>query len=58
LFLDTLEQAVERFNWVCLGYCLMTNHYHLLIETPDANLSNGKRQLNGVYTRTSISRKC
>jgi REP element-mobilizing transposase RayT len=29
----------------------MTNHYHLLIETPDANLSKGMRQLNGVYTQ-------
>ena len=51
MFLDTLAQAVERFDWVCHGYCLMTNHYHLLIETPDANLSKGMRQLNGVYTQ-------
>nr|WP_306671493.1 hypothetical protein [Endozoicomonas sp. ONNA2] len=28
----------------------MTNHYHLVVETPDANLSRGMRQLNGVYT--------
>jgi len=31
---------------------LMRNHYHLLIETPDVNLSKGMRQLNGVYTQT------
>ena len=50
-FLDTLAQTCERFTWICHAYCLMTNHYHLLIETPDANLSAGMRQLNGVYTQ-------
>jgi len=35
----------ESYNWVCHAYCLMSNHYHLLIETPDANLSRGMRQL-------------
>lgn len=33
------------------AYCLMTNHYHLLIEIPNANLSKGMRQLNSVYTQ-------
>jgi REP element-mobilizing transposase RayT len=33
------------------AYCLMSNHYHLLIETPGGNLSKGMRQLNGVYTQ-------
>lgn len=33
------------------AYCLMNNHYHLLLETPDANLSKGMRQLNGVFTQ-------
>ncbi len=50
-FLDTLGRTCERFNWICHAYCLMTNHYYLLIETPDANLSTGMRQLNGVYTQ-------
>ena len=50
LFIDTLAEVCERFNWVIHSYCLMTNHYHLLVETPDANLSEGMRQLNGVYT--------
>ena len=50
-FLQILENTVERYNWVCHAYCLMNNHYHLLIETPDANLSIGMRQLNGVYTQ-------
>jgi len=33
--------VVARYDWICHGYCLMTNHYHLLIETPNANLSPG-----------------
>ena len=50
-WLVTLAQVCERFNWVCHAYCQMTNHYHLVVETPDANLSKGMRQLNGVYTQ-------
>jgi len=50
-FLDTLCRIVARFNWICHAYCLMNNHYHLIIETPDGNLSQGMRQLNGVYTQ-------
>ena len=50
-FLDILGEVCERYNWVCYAYCLMSNHYHLIIETPDANLSKGMRQLNGVYTQ-------
>ena len=41
----------ERHNWQCYAYCLMTNHYHLVVETGDASLSKGMRQLNGVYTQ-------
>jgi len=50
-FLEILASVVERYNWLCHAYCLMNNHYHLLIETPDGNLSKGMRQLNGVYTQ-------
>ena len=50
LFLDVLGDVCERFNWLLHAYCLMPNHYHLLVETPDGNLSKGMRQLNGVYT--------
>jgi len=50
-FLNTLQHANKRYNWICHAYCLMTNHYHLLIETPDGNLSIGMRQVNGVYTQ-------
>ena len=49
--LEILGQTIERFNWLCHAYCLMTNHYHLLIETVDPTLSRGMRQLNGVYTQ-------
>jgi putative transposase len=52
LFLDVLASIVCRFNWLCHAYCLMKNHYHLLIETPEGNLSRGMRQLNGVYTQS------
>ena len=51
LFLDCLGEVVARFGWRCHAYCLMDNHYHLLIETPEGNLSRGMRQLNGVYTQ-------
>jgi len=50
-FLDVLGRAVSRFGWVCHAYCLMSNHYHLLIETPSPNLSQGMQLLNGVYTQ-------
>jgi len=51
LFLETLADAVHRFGWICHAYCLMSNHYHLLVETPEPNLSRGMRHLNGVYTQ-------
>jgi len=50
-FLEILSVVIERFNWICHAYCLMGNHYHLMIETPNANLSRGMRHLNGVYTQ-------
>lgn len=50
-FLSVLAECVARFRWLCHAYCLMDNHYHVLIETPTANLSLGMRQLNGVYTQ-------
>ena len=50
-FLKVYAHVSQRFNWCCHAYCLMSNHYHMVIETPDANLSKGMRQLNGVYTQ-------
>ncbi len=51
MFLEVLAHVVEQHNWTVQAYCLMGNHYHLLVETPDGNLSRGMRQLNGVYTQ-------
>jgi REP element-mobilizing transposase RayT len=56
MFLGVLEEVVSRFNWVCHAYCLMTNHYHLVVETPDGNLSKGMRQLNGMFTQATNRR--
>ncbi|OPY75258.1 MAG: Transposase IS200 like protein [Syntrophorhabdus sp. PtaU1.Bin058] len=51
LFLSVLTDVVEEYQWICHAYCLMTNHYHLLIETVSPTLSAGMRQLNGVFTQ-------
>lgn len=50
-WLDILSEVCARFNWVCHAYCQMTNHYHVVVETPEGNLAKGMRQLNGVYTQ-------
>ena len=49
-FLEVLHKVNQRYHWLCHAYCLMSDHYHLIIETPEGNLSRGMRQLNGVYT--------
>jgi len=51
-FLKLLGQTVQQYRWLCHGYCLMTNHYHLLIETPDPNLARGMKRLNSGYCIT------
>jgi putative transposase len=48
-FLTLLEQAAKRFRWSVTAYVLMTNHFHLVIQTPDPNLSRGMQWLNGTY---------
>ena len=50
-WLEVLTQCCERFNWAIHAWCQMSNHYHIVVETPEANLSAGMRQLNGVYTQ-------
>lgn len=50
-WLVVLDHVCERFNWAVHAYCQMGNHYHLLVETPDGNLGQGMRQMNGVYTQ-------
>ena len=55
-FLDMFRGVIEGFEWRCHAYCLMSNHYHLFVETAQGNLSKGMRQLNGVYTQYSNRR--
>ncbi|MEP6882084.1 MAG: transposase [Dokdonella sp.] len=56
MFLEVLAEVCSRFRWACHAYCLMSNHYHLVIETRDSTLSPGMRQLNGVFTQRSNRR--
>ncbi|MFH1047650.1 MAG: transposase [Patescibacteria group bacterium] len=51
LFYGILASVVGDFNWICHADCQMGNHYHLDVETPEANLSAGMRQLNGEFTQ-------
>ena len=55
-FLKILAHVNKRYHWLCHAYCLMDNHYHLMIETPDGNLALGMRQLNDVYTQARNKR--
>jgi putative transposase len=50
-FLTGLGAAVERFNLHVFAFCLMSNHFHLFLRTPDANLSAAMQWLNGTYTQ-------
>lgn len=50
-FLRILSSVVKRYHFLLHAYCLMGNHYHLLVETPEGNLSKGMRQLNGLYAQ-------
>ncbi len=50
-FLSLLNNVCNRFEWYCHAYCLMDNHYHLLIETNRPTLSKGMKFLNGSYTQ-------
>jgi REP-associated tyrosine transposase len=55
-FLSELGEVVQRFNWHCHAYCLMSNYCHTVIATLDANLSRRMRQLNGVFMQWSNDR--
>ena len=50
-FIDLLKELVENYNIKIAAYSLLSNHYHLLTQTPDANISRAMRHLNGVYTQ-------
>jgi REP element-mobilizing transposase RayT len=50
-FLDDLARVIDRLRWRLHAFVLMTNHYHLLMETPETTMSRGMRELNGVYSQ-------
>jgi REP-associated tyrosine transposase len=50
-FLGTLAVTVAQFGWLCHSFCLLPNHFHLLVETPEPNLARGMRILNGTYAQ-------
>lgn len=49
LFLWLFEQTIEKFGWICHAYCLMGNHFHLVVETPKPNIAAGMQYLKGCY---------
>jgi REP element-mobilizing transposase RayT len=51
LFLHAIGTAVERHHLLLHAYCMMSNHYHFLLETPEGNLSRAMRHINGIYTQ-------
>lgn len=58
-FLDLLQETVTLFNLKVSAYCLMPTHYHLLVQTPDANLARCMRHINGIYTqRYNVRHHC
>ena len=56
LFLKTLDEACGKTGWAVHAYVLMGNHYHALLETPEANLIDGMKWLLGTYTRSGSIR--
>ena len=56
IYLRMLGKAIDAKRWRCLAYCLMDNHVHLLLETPEANLSSGMQRLHARYAQTFNAR--
>lgn len=50
-FLSIYSEISARLQWITYAWCLMGNHFHLVVETPEPNLSEGMRVLNGTYTQ-------
>lgn len=50
-FIQFMERVIKKYNWICHAYCLMGSHYHLLLETPDANMAVGMKYLNQLYSQ-------
>ena len=51
MFLGILARTIDRFDWRALSYCLMGNHFHLLLRTPHPNLDRGMQQLKSTYAQ-------
>lgn len=56
IFIDTLDEACTKTGWLLHAFVLMGNHYHMLLETPEANLVAGMKWLQGTYTQRFNSR--
>ena len=56
VFLQRLNRVADKYDWVGLAYCLMTTHYHLLVQLPEDGLSVGMQELNGEYARRTNHR--
>jgi len=56
-FIELLAEIAAPLDWRCYAYCLMTNHYHLLVQTPQANLWQGMHMLNSRYVK-AFQRRC
>ena len=50
-FIALLQETSEMFDFQVSAFCLMSNHYHILVQTPSGNLSRAMRHVNGVYTQ-------
>jgi REP element-mobilizing transposase RayT len=50
-FISFMARVIKKYNWICHAYCLMGTHYHILLETPDANMVPGMKQLNQFYSQ-------
>ena len=56
VWLDVVAQSVRKYGWTVLGYALMTNHYHLVIQLGEGGLSDGMFDLNNAFARASNAR--
>jgi putative transposase len=55
-FLARLSRVAQKYDWLGLAYCLMTTHYHLILQISDDGLSDGMQELNGEYARRANAR--
>ena len=49
VFLEKMNETFNKYSFICYAYCLMDNHYHLFVKTPNANISKGMHYLNASY---------